>query len=297
MNEMTRNIDTITAEIVVIRENAKKVFFSAVIDIGKRLLEAKELVPQGEWLHYLDTALGYKPSTAQNYMRIAKEFAADQIGLDGRSQSEVFGELGYSQLLPLLGLPEEERRAVAEENDLPSMSSREIEKLVSDYKAAQAALENAESQREKAEEAAEKADKALTKAQEAEQHQRDALDAAEKKAKELEGRVARLMEEAKAVPIPATATVVPDEEALEAARDEVRQEMARQISEAEEKARQAEERLAKAKNPTALRVNLGFEQVQADLEKLKKSLLVLETESPEAGAKFRTAIKSYLEAW
>ena len=117
MNEMTRNIDTITAEIVVIRENAKKVFFSAVIDIGKRLLEAKELVPQGEWLHYLDTALGYKPSTAQNYMRIAKEFAADQIGMDGRSQSEVFGELGYSQLIPLLGLPEEERREIAEENE------------------------------------------------------------------------------------------------------------------------------------------------------------------------------------
>ena len=58
---------------------------------------------------------------------------------------------------------------------------------------------------------------------------------------------------------------------------------------------------AKAQHEKALgevlRVNLGFEQVQADLEKLKKSLLVLETESPEACAKFRTAIKSYLEAW
>ena len=90
---------------------------------------------------------------------------------------------------------------------------------------------------------------------------------------------------------------MPDEEALEAAREEVRQEMARQISDAEEKARQAEERLAKAKNPTALRVNLGFEQVQADLEKLKKSLRVLETESPEACAKFRAAIKAYLDAF
>ena len=46
-----------------------------------------------------------------------------------------------------------------------------------------------------------------------------------------------------------------------------------------------------------LRVNLGFEQVQADLEKLKKSLRALETESPEAGEKFRAAIKTYLEAW
>lgn len=46
-----------------------------------------------------------------------------------------------------------------------------------------------------------------------------------------------------------------------------------------------------------LRVNLGFEQVQADLEKLKKSLCVLETESPEAGEKFRAAIKAYLDAF
>ena len=90
---------------------------------------------------------------------------------------------------------------------------------------------------------------------------------------------------------------MPDEEALEAAREEVRQEMARQISDAEEKARQAEERLAKAKNPTALRVNLGFEQVQADLEKLKKSLRALESESPEAGEKFRAAIKAYLDSF
>ena len=36
---------------------------------------------------------------------------------------------------------------------------------------------------------------------------------------------------------------------------------------------------------------------EPDLEKLKKSLRVLETESPEAGEKFRAAIKTYLDAF
>ena len=64
MSDIVRNIDTVTAEIIVIRDNAKKVFYDAVIKIGCRLLEAKDLIPHGEWTHYLQSVLGYTPSTA-----------------------------------------------------------------------------------------------------------------------------------------------------------------------------------------------------------------------------------------
>ncbi|MFQ6832168.1 DUF3102 domain-containing protein, partial [Butyricicoccus pullicaecorum] len=60
MSDIVRNIDTVTAEIIVIRDNAKKVFYDAVIKIGCRLLEAKDLVPHGEWTHYLQSVLGYR---------------------------------------------------------------------------------------------------------------------------------------------------------------------------------------------------------------------------------------------
>ena len=125
-----RSIEIVTAEIHTIRDNVARVFMDGVVQIGRRLEEAKQLVPQGEWLAYLDKELGYKPSTAQNYMRIAREFGDGQVGLSGKTSSDFFGNLGYSQLLPLLGLPEEEREQLAEEHDLAGMSSREIQALV-----------------------------------------------------------------------------------------------------------------------------------------------------------------------
>ena len=153
MNEITkqeRTVDTVTAEIQFIQAQVKKVFYDAVIQIGTRLLEVKELVPHGEWTSYLESRLGYKPSTAQNYMRIAKEFGDGQVSLDGTDPQTLFGELGYAQLLPLLSLPDEERRELAQENNLESMSSREIEELVKARKDAEAKLAQIESELEHA---------------------------------------------------------------------------------------------------------------------------------------------------
>ena len=292
MSDIVRNIDTVTAEIIVIRDNAKKVFYDAVIKIGCRLLEAKDLVPHGEWTHYLQSVLGYTPSTAQNYMRIASAFSGNQVGLDGKSQDELFGELGYAQLLPLLGLPDEERRELAAENDLPSMSSREINKLVSDYKEAKAALKDADERSAEALEKMEKAEKAQKKAEEAETNERNARLAAEEKIGALEGQVQKLMEEAKTIPI--QAEVVPDEKALEAARQAVRDEMQKAVRQAEEKAKAAEGKLAKARNPLVMKVNLLFEDMQSMTSRLENALAALAQEQPETAEKFRTTIGQFM---
>ena len=77
-----RSIEIVTAEITMIRDNARKVFLESVIQIGTRLEEAKQMVPSGEWTAYLTDKLGYKPSTAQNY-------------ICGKStESSVFGKKG-----------------------------------------------------------------------------------------------------------------------------------------------------------------------------------------------------------
>ena len=110
-----RSIEIVTAEIYTIRDNARKVFLDAVVQIGTRLEEAKQLVPQGEWTAYLTDRLGYKPSTAQNYMRIAREFGGGQVSLSGKTAADAFAELSYSQILPLLGMAEEEREELEEE--------------------------------------------------------------------------------------------------------------------------------------------------------------------------------------
>lgn len=315
MNEVRkqeRTVDTVTAEIQLIQEQVKKVFYDAVIQIGTRLLEVKELVPHGEWTEYLENRLGYKPSTAQNYMRIAKEFGDGQVALDGTDPQALFGALGYSQLLPLLSLPDEDRRELAQENDLEDMSSREIEELVKARKAAEdktAQVEHELAQVKAAEKAAEdkaaQAQAELTRAKEskkaAQKREENAL--AEKRQAELradklaeehkflQNQVKALTEQAEQTPI--RAEVVPSDAELEQVRQEVREEMQTALHAAEDRAEQAEARLEKAKNPAAMRVNLLFEDIQTQVDKLEAALAALSAEQPEIGDKFRAAINQY----
>lgn len=283
MSELTRNIDTVTAEIVMIRENAKRVFFDAVIQIGTRLEEAKALVPPGEWLHYLEVTLGYKPSTAQNYMKIAREMGNGQIGWNGKEAGELFGRLGYAQLLPLMGVNAEERQELAEENDLAGMTSREVKRLVEDYKKAKAAAEHAEQRTLDAADALERAEKKRREAENAEADAREARKAAETRAAELQGRVDELLAAAKEAPVEASCTVLPDAEEMNALRAEVRAEF-------EVREQVLMDRLRRAKAGTAQKASIYFEQLLGVWENLLDALETLRAEDAEIGDKFRGAV-------
>ena len=283
MAELVRSIDTVTAEIVMIRENAKKVFFDAVIQIGTRLEEAKSLVPQGEWLNYLENCLGYKPSTAQNYMKLAREMGGGQVGLDGKTAGELFGRLGYSQLLPLIGVSAEERQEIAESNDLEGMSAREVKKLVKDYKKAKSAAEHAEQRAMDANRALEKAEKKREEAEQAEADAEAARKAAEDRAGELQGRVNELLEAAKQEPVEATCEALPSEEEVAAIRAEVEAEFAGKLEE-------VEERLRRAKTGSAQKAAIYFAMLSDTWDNLQAALDALRTEDPGTAEKFVGAV-------
>lgn len=295
MNSMTtRTIDTVTAEIIVIRDQTRKTFFNAVIEIGRRLEEAKEMVAQGEWLRYLQEVLEFKPSTAQNYMRIAREFGDGQIALDGMSANELFGELGYSQLVPLLGLPDDDRRQLAEDNDLPEMSSREIKKLVDDYKAAQAAEQHAQYKAAEAIEAKEKAAKAAGEAKQKAADELHAREAAEAKNRELEGQVEDLLKQLKEKPIEVQAQLVPDEELMERAREQVRAETEQAMRDAQERVEAANAALVQAKNPAVHQVNFLFNELRDMAGRLEAAFDKLREQQPETAGKFGQAIGKWM---
>ncbi len=294
MNELTRTIETVTAEIIVIRDQTARTIKTGIIEIGRRLEEAKEMVPQGEWLHYLQEVLHFKPSTAQNYMRIAREFGDGQIALDGMSATDLFGELGYSQLVPLLGLPDEERRQLAEQNDLPEMSSREIKKLVDDYKAAQAAEQHAQDKAAQAAEAEEKAAKAAEKAAKKAEDEIHAREAAEARMREMEGQVADLMRQLREKPIEARAEVVPDSEIMERAREQARAENEAALRDARERAEAANAALEQAKNPNVHQVNFLFGELRGVSERLDAAFEKLRSSQPETAGKFGEVIGRWL---
>ena len=135
---LTRDTFVIAREINYIKERTKRQVLSASIEIGEKLCEAKSLVPHGEWGTWLKENVDYSQSTANNLMRIYKEYGDTQIGLlTGKAPSDVFGELTYTQAVGLLGLPMDERIALVEEKDVTEMSSRELEKEVASRRAAE----------------------------------------------------------------------------------------------------------------------------------------------------------------
>ena len=275
-----RSIEIVTAEITMIRDNARRVFLESVIQIGTRLEEAKQLVPQGEWTAYLTDKLGYKPSTAQNYMRIAREFGGGQVSLTGKTAADAFGQLSYSQILPLLGMAEEEREELAEENDLPSMSSREIAALVKERDEAKANADRLKEKdklfRSKLREANKERDKAQSSLSDATQREKDLAERLD----ELEKRPAEVRELT--------------EEELEEIRSKVREENAEAARAAEERARAAEEKLDKVKNPAAHKVNFLFGEVRGLVERLEQALAELQQSDEAAREKFAKVIADWL---
>lgn len=282
-----RSIEIVTAEITMIRDNARKVFLESVIQIGTRLEEAKQMVPSGEWTAYLTDKLGYKPSTAQNYMRIAREFGGGQVSLTGKTAADAFGQLSYSQILPLLGMAEEEREEFAEEHDLPSMSSREIAALVKER-------DEAKAEAEKAEMAKITAEGTLEGVQSACDILRPKLEQAEKERDEAKAKIEDLQEQLDAIEDKPAEVRELTEEELGELREKIRAENAEAVRAAEARALAAEERLDKAKNPAAHKVNFLFREMQGLSERLTEALGELQKSDEAACEKFAAVIAKWL---
>lgn len=126
-----RDSAIIAAEIQIIKEETKLVVLSSSIKIGKRLCEAKEIVQHGDWEQWLHDKVDYSQSTANNLMRIYKEFGDEQINLlSNTSKSQTFENLTYSQAIALFALPAEEREDFVKENPVENMTARQLAEAI-----------------------------------------------------------------------------------------------------------------------------------------------------------------------
>lgn len=125
-----RTIDEITAEILQAQVDGGK----AVLTIGNGLIEAKGKLDHGQWLDWLTENVGYSEKSAENYMRIARNYSNPQLVAD----------LGMRKALSLLALPETDRETFVAEANVVDMTSRELEKAVRERAEALEAKERAE---------------------------------------------------------------------------------------------------------------------------------------------------------
>lgn len=102
-----------------------------IIEIGRRMCQAKEILPHGQFGEWVKAKTGYSQSTANNFMKLFQEYGAAQGCLFGAEvNSQTFGNLPYSKALALLAIPAEEREEFARENHVEDMSTRELKQAI-----------------------------------------------------------------------------------------------------------------------------------------------------------------------
>lgn len=124
----TRPLETIENEINFYKQQTA----IGMIEIGRRLIEAKEQVFHGEWEEWLETKVDFSKSTAKNFMRVAREFPNRQAIID----------LGQTKIFKLLDLPQEERdefisqphEVNGQTKTVDEMTTRELQKAIKDKK-------------------------------------------------------------------------------------------------------------------------------------------------------------------
>ena len=240
-----RTIETITDEIL----DAKRTGGEAILTIGRCLIEAKDMLPHGEWLPWLNERVEFSERTARNFMRLAREW----------TNRQTLADLGAAKALTLLALPAEEREQFVEDHNVIDMSARQLKEAIRERDEARKAAEAAKADASAAEQARAKMAEDMRTTQNLLESARADADSAGSRARVLEEKLRMLQEQ----PVEVAVETVVDPEALEKARAEAVAEMQAKLDKAREAKKRAEDRQKIAED--------ALEQVRLQLEEQAKA--------------------------
>lgn len=288
MSELVvRNANIIAAEINSIKDQTRKLLLVNSIEIGRRLVEAKEVVGHGEWGNWLENEVNYSRTTANNLMKIFNEYAADQINLLGDNlKFQALGDLSYTQAITLLGIPAEQREEFIQENDVQDLSTRELEKLVKQVKELEKKVEDKDKEIKEVKTEANKKIKiekdnvnALT----------EAFDENVAKKNELETEVKKLRAE---LLIAEKQEVVVDIDEMEVNK-ELEEEINKLKADKEDLIKRLKEADSKQNN-SSVKFRLLFKSFGQTFKELQEELNQIRVEDSIEHAKLKTALANYL---
>lgn len=247
--EETRDIKVITQEIL----DAKRRGGEAILTIGRCLTEAKQTLPHGEWLPWLNERVEFSERTAQKFMRLAREW----------SNPSTLADLGASKALMLLALPEPERDRFLEDHNVIDMSARQLEQAIKDRDEARKAAETAQAEASAAEQARAKMEEDMKLLNARLSGAQEDRERAAQAVARLEAQLAELKEK----PVEVAVETVVDQAAIEKARAEAVVGMQAKLDQAREAKEEADERR---------------KQAEASVEILKKSIDEMERKEKKA---------------
>lgn len=250
--EKHRDIDVITSEIKELCSAAGKTMLLYAAEIGRRLVEAKEILPHGEWGRWLSEECGFSQRTANKHMQIFKAYGSAQVSLFGAElNSPTWANLSYSQALSLLAVPEEERETFAKENNVEELSTRELDKLIKERDEAVTRAEAAELELDNSIEISREIEQKNSELEKLADEQKQRLETARNealelklkldKAKQAEKKAKEKLKKLKESPeIPQELRDKLKAEAAEEANERAAEDIRKGIEDAERKAREAE---------------------------------------------------------
>ena len=241
-----RSIEVITGEIL----DAKRTGGEAILTIGRCLIEAKELLPHGEWKAWLEERVEFSERSAQRFMRLAREW----------TNPTALSDLGATKVLTLLALPPEEREQFMEDHNVIDMSTRQLEQAIKERNEARAAAQRAEADKRTAEQA-------QAKMAEDMKFLNIRLSGAKEDREQAMQDVARLeaeLADLKAQPVDVAVETVVDQAAIEKARAEAVAEMQAKLDKAKEKQKKAEAQRQEAQDQLEAAQRKLEEQAKAE---------------------------------
>ena len=306
----SRTIETITDEIL----DAKRTGGEAILTIGRCLIEAKDMLPHGEWLPWLNERVELSERAAQRFMRLAREW----------SNPTALSDLGATKALTLLALPVEEREQFmaethqvdGQEKNVIDMSARQLEQAIRERDEARKAAEAAKADASAAEQARAEMEADMAATRNLLESARADADSAGSRARALEEKLRMLQEK----PVEVAVETVVDPEAIAKAREEAVAEIKAKLDKAREAKKRAEDRQkiaedaleqarlqleeqAKAEKKAALgadkdlaQFDLLFDQAQETVNKMRGILMKVRGRDEASAGKLVNAMKALAAA-
>lgn len=277
-----RPIEVIEGEIIFFKAQAT----ANMLEIGRRLIEAKEQLPHGQWQNWLAEKVAFSERSAQRFMRIA----------EGYSKTDSLSGLGATKALQLLAFEEVEREEFiaekhevnGEEKTVQEMTSAELDKAIKARKQAEEELAKVKQEKLDAEVRAENF------AKEAEKEKANAATAkasGEKMAEDMKILKANLKDQ-KALAETSSAEAEKLKQELEALRDKPVDVAVREPSE-EEIAEKAAAQIEAAKAEIAAQAEAARAEGEEKIRELEKQLAMADPET----AVFRMRFLAWQEAY
>ncbi len=278
--EKARTPELIGAEIRMYAEAGRRITLLCGIEIGRRLVEAKELLEHGEWLPWLERETDFSTSSAQRYMQVFREYGAAQQSLFGPvANCPTLGNLSITNALRLLAVPEEERESFAKAHDVEHLSAREVEALVKERTAA------LEAEKQKLSDAVD----VLTRGQDNLKKDcyrfEEKLQISEQERAKAEEHLLRIQQEIREIESrPQPVAVERDEQAIQEAVQAEREKARAQLEKDVEAARKEAEKAAKEKISDLNKEIKAFKEQQAEAAKQLEEVRAKAEAAEKAGA-------------